>query len=170
MPLLRTVWAAFRLRVKLRRTAVALAEVVRRPAVPAVLALLVLGSAMTACRQAPPLEAPGLKELQRAKAGDMNVVMLASADALKSGKDTAYLEFRSGAEQRLTDVGTVKISATMPMQGMAPMMGSMFVHKTETAGRYLIDTDLGMIGTWQIAVEWDGPAGAGKVMMSGAVQ
>ena len=100
----------------------------------------------------------------------MNVVLLASGDALKSGKDTAYLEFRPGSDQRLTDVGTVKVSATMPMQGMAPMMGSMFVHKTETAGRYLIDTDLGMIGTWQIGVEWDGPAGTGKVMMPGNVQ
>ena len=134
------------------------------------LALSVLGATLSSCRQAPPLEAPGLKELQRAAAGDMNVVMLASADALKSGKDTAFLEFRSGADQRLVDVGTVKVSATMPMQGMAPMMGSMFVHKTETTGRYLIDTDLGMIGTWQIGVEWDGPAGTGKVMMSGAVQ
>jgi hypothetical protein len=135
-----------------------------------VLALLVVGILTTACRQAPPVEAPGLKELQRASSGGMNVVMLASGDVLKSGKDTAYLEFRSGAEQRLADVGTVKVSATMPMQGMAPMMGSMFVHKTETAGRYLIDTDLGMIGTWQIGVEWDGPAGTGKVMMPGTVQ
>jgi YtkA-like protein len=134
------------------------------------LALCALGSTVSSCRQAPPLEAPGLKEMQRARSGGMNVVMLASGDALKSGKDTAYLEFRSGAEQRLTDVGTVKVSATMPMQGMAPMMGSMFVHKTETAGRYLIDTDLGMIGTWQIGVEWDGPAGTGKVMMPGTVQ
>jgi len=135
------------------------------------LALLVLPSGvLPACRQAPPLEAPGLKELQRATAGGMNVVLLASGDALKSGKDTAFLEFRSGADQRLIDVGTVKVSATMPMQGMAPMMGSMFVHKTEAAGRYSIDTDLGMIGTWQIGVEWDGPAGTGKTMMSGTVQ
>jgi len=135
-----------------------------------VLLLSTVSSAfLSSCRQAPPLEAPGLKELQRASAGDMNVVLLASGDALKSGKDTAYLEFRSGSDQHLADVGTVKVSATMPMQGMAPMMGSMFVHKTETAGRYLIDTDLGMIGTWQIGVEWDGPAGTGKVMMSGPV-
>jgi len=142
----------------------------RRPAVPAVLALLVLGTLTTACRQAPPLEAPGLKELNRVSAGGMTVVMLASGEALKSGKDTAYLEFRSGTDGRLVDAGTVKVSATMAMQGMAPMMGSMFVHKTETAGRYLIDTDLGMLGTWQIGVEWDGPAGTGKTMMSGSVQ
>ena len=108
--------------------------------------------------------------MQRASAGAMTVVLLASGDALKSGKDTASLEFRSGADQHLTDVGTVKVSATMPMPNMSPMLGSMFVHKTETAGRYSIDTDLGMIGTWQIGVEWDGPAGTGRVMMSGTVQ
>jgi YtkA-like len=134
------------------------------------LIFVILVSLTSACREAPPLEAPGLKELQRATAGSMNVVLLASGDAIKSGKDTAYLEFRSGSDQRLTDVGTVKASATMVMAGMPPMLGSMFVHKTETAGRYSIDTDLGMIGTWQIGVEWDGPAGQGRVTMPGTVQ
>jgi hypothetical protein len=134
-------------------------------------ALIAFAVFTSACRQAPPLEAPGLKELQRASSGGMTVVLLASGDALPSGKGTAYLEFHSGGDQRLTDAGTVKVSATMPMAGMPPMMGSMFVHKTETAGRYMIDTDLGMIGTWQFGVEWDGgPSGAGKVMFSGNVQ
>jgi hypothetical protein len=136
------------------------------------LALLALPSTfLPACGEsAPNAEAPSLKELQRASAGEVTVVLLASGDALKSGKDSAYLEFRSGGDQRLTDVGTVKASATMPMAGMPPMMGSMFVHKTETAGRYSIDTDLGMVGTWQIGVEWDGPSGAGRVRFPGNVQ
>ena len=134
----------------------------------AVIALIALTAA---CTTSTSDNAPGLKELQRASAGGMTIVLLASGDALKSGKDTAYLEFRSGSDQHLTDVGTVKASATMPMTGMPPMMGSMFVHTTQTAGRYSIDTDLGMIGTWQIGVEWDGgPSGAGKVAFSGNVQ
>jgi hypothetical protein len=136
-----------------------------------VLVLCACGSTLSSCGQSPPAaDAPALKELQRVNAGAMTVVLLASGDALKSGKDTAVLEFRSGTDARLIDVGTVKVSATMAMQGMAPMMGSMFVHKTDTAGRYSIDTDLGMIGTWQLGVEWDGPAGTGKTNMSSAVQ
>ena len=147
-------------------------DVIVRTRLLVLLALFALPSAfLSACREAPPLYAPGLKELQRTSAGEMTVVLLASGDALKSGKDTAYLEFRTGGDQHLTDVGTVKVSATMPMAGMPPMMGSMFVHTTQTAGRYSIDTDLGMIGTWQIGVEWDGgPSGAGKVAFSGNVQ
>lgn len=133
-------------------------------------ALVFLAACTSACRQAPPLEAPGLKELQRASSGAVTVVLLAGGDALKSGKDTAYLEFRSGGDQQLVDVGTVKVSATMPMAGMPPMMGSMFVHDTQTPGRYSIDTDLGMVGTWQIGVEWNGAAGTGKVTFPGNVQ
>ena len=127
---------------------------------------------MSACRGADSTAtAPAqLKELQRAGAGDVTVVLLSATRSLKSGNDTAYLEFRSGSDQHLTDVGTVKVTATMPMPNMPPMQGSMFVHKTDTAGRYSIDTDLGMIGTWQIGVEWDGPAGTGKVTMPGIVQ
>ena len=127
---------------------------------------------MCACRgtTSTPETAQQLKELQRATADGMNVVLLSPTGALTSGSGMAVLEFRSGSDQHLTDVGTVKVSATMAMTGMPPMQGSMFVHATDTAGRYSIDTDLGMIGTWQIAVQWDGPAGTGKVIMSGSVQ
>jgi YtkA-like len=144
----------------------------RRPWVALALAVFGLAMLTTACGDsAPPKQTPALKELQHTTGGGMNVVLLAAGDTLKSGKDTAYLEFRSAGDQRLTDVGTVKVSATMPMAGMPPMMGSMFVHKTETAGRYSIDTDLGMVGTWTIGVEWDrGPAGPGKVTFPGTVQ
>jgi len=133
--------------------------------------LVIAVAALTiGCRGSAANDPPKLKELQRASAGAVNVLLLSSGEALKSGKDTAYLEFRSGSDQHLTDVGTVKVSATMAMAGMPPMLGSMFVHETDTTGRYSIDTDLGMVGTWQIGVEWDGPAGAGKVTFPGTVQ
>jgi len=142
-----------------------------RPSAALALVVFCLAALTIACGEsAPDRQTPALKELQRANGGGMTVVLLASGDALKSGKDTAYLEFRA-ANNQLTDVGTVKVSATMPMAGMPPMMGSMFVHKTETAGRYSIDTDLGMVGTWQVGVEWDGgPSGPGKVTLPGTVQ
>jgi hypothetical protein len=107
--------------------------------------------------------------MQHAKSGDLNVVLLASSDALKPGKDQAFIEFRSPSNQ-LVDVGMVTVNATMPMAGMPPMMGSSFVKKTNTTGRYLIDTDLSMAGTWRLEVAWDGPSGNGRVTMPGTVR
>jgi hypothetical protein len=115
------------------------------------------------------IEAPPLKELQRAKSGDLDVVLLASADSLKPGKDQAFLEFRKGSTG-LVDVGTVTVNATMPMAGMPPMMGSSFVKKTDTPGRYAIDTDLSMAGSWRLEIIWNGPAGSGKVTLPGTVR
>jgi hypothetical protein len=114
-------------------------------------------------------EAPRLTQLQHAKSGDLDVVLLAASDALKPGKDQAFLEFRKGATG-LVDVGTVTVNATMPMAGMPPMMGSSFVKKTETPGRYAVDTDLSMVGSWRLEIVWDGPAGAGKVTLPGTVR
>src|ERR1041384_1732680 len=84
-------------------------------------ALLVVAALTSACGGSSSKDAPKLKELQRATAGGMTGVPLASGAALKWGRDTAYLEFRSGSDQRLADVGAVKVSATMTMAGMPPM-------------------------------------------------
>ena len=114
-------------------------------------------------------DTPPLKEVEHAKSGDLNVVLLAASDALKPGKDQAFIEFRSASNQ-LVDVGTVTMNATMPMAGMPPMMGSSFVKNTNTTGRYLIDTDLSMAGTWRFEIAWDGPVGKGRVTLPGTVR
>ena len=62
----------------------------------------------------------------------------------------------------LRDVGTVTATATMPMPGMGPMLGTIAVAPSATPGRYTVTTDLWMSGGWQIAVNWDGPAGKGS--------
>jgi hypothetical protein len=113
---------------------------------------------------------PPLKELQRANAGQLQVVLLSAADALKQGKDQFYLEVRSASDRHLVDVGTVKVSATMPMAGMSPMIGATTVERTETVGRYAVSTDLGMAGSWRIGVEWDGPQGHGTATLPGTVR
>ena len=110
-----------------------------------------------------------LKEVQRVKAGNLEVVLLSATDALKEGKDSFVLEFHSTANQQLVDVGTVKVNATMPMAGMAPMIGDTTV-KPSTSGRYDVATDLGMAGTWRVGVDWDGPAGKGTATLQGRVQ
>jgi len=110
-----------------------------------------------------------LKELQRAKSGSMDIVLLSSNDAIRQGKDTVVLEFRN-ASAALVDVGTVTVNATMTMAGMAPMIGDGVVTPSATKGRYEVATDLSMAGTWRLNVAWDGPAGKGSVSMPGTAR
>lgn len=111
-------------------------------------------------------QAVPLNELQRAKSGDVNIVLLAAGDSLKQGKSTFVIEFRD-AGGSLVDVGAVNVSASMPMAGMAPMFGDCMVMPSTTKGRYDVAADLGMAGTWRFAVAWDGPAGKGSISMPG---
>jgi hypothetical protein len=110
-----------------------------------------------------------LRELQRVKSGDLDVVLLTADDGLTHGKDSFVLEFRAQSGGQLRDVGVVKANATMPMAGMPPMFGTLELRQ-ETPGRYLVDTDMSMAGTWQINVEWQGPAGSGSATLRPAVQ
>jgi hypothetical protein len=57
----------------------------------------------------------------------------------------------------------------MPMPGMV-MPANVELHRTPIAGRYEATTEFGMAGAWQMALEWDGPAGRGAVNFEGAVQ
>ena len=109
-----------------------------------------------------------LKELQRVKAGSMDVVLLAPGDSLKQGKGSFVLEFRD-ADATLVDVGSVMVGASMPMPGMAPMFGECLVTPSPTKGRYEVVSDLGMAGTWRLQIAWDGPAGKGSASVPGSV-
>jgi hypothetical protein len=110
-----------------------------------------------------------LHELARVRSGSLDVVLLSSKSSLSPGKDAATIEFRAADDGRLVDVGTVKASATMPMGGMAPMVGGVGVQRTDVAGRYRAASDLNMAGEWKLTVEWNGPAGAGSASFSQAV-
>ena len=131
--------------------------------------LIVSTLVLSACSSSKP-DAPKLTELQRTKSGDMDVVLLAQKDAIPTGKSQATLEFQTARDHRLVDVGTVNVGASMEMAGMGPMLGSVFVKKGDTPGRYTLDTDLGMTGTWRLKVDWNGPRGTGSVMFPGTVR
>ena len=109
-----------------------------------------------------------LTEVQRVRSGMVDVVLLSPRDAIRHGKDTFVIEFRSASEGTLVDVGTVKGDATMPMAGM-PMLGRIDVTRTNVVGRYEASSDLSMAGTWRMAIEWSGPMGPGSVTFSGPV-
>jgi hypothetical protein len=127
-------------------------------------AALVIGLAVSGCGSAP--DAAPLKELQKVRSGDVDVVLLSETGTLAQGKNSFVLEFRSPADGTLRDVGTVRANATMPMAGMAPMFGTLDLRPSGTPGRYLVNGEFGMTGTWQIKVEWQG----GSATLSGAVR
>jgi hypothetical protein len=108
-----------------------------------------------------------LKELQRAHSGTLDVVLLSDGESIKRGKGSYVIEFRDGSG--LVDVGTVTVSASMPMPGMAPMFGDNSVTPSPTKGRYNVASDLGMAGTWRFMISWDGPAGRGSASLPGTV-
>ncbi len=108
-----------------------------------------------------------LKELQRVKAGPMDILLLAPGDSIKQGRGSFFLEFRD-AGGGLVDVGTVMLGASMPMPGMAPMFGECTVMPSATKGRYEVSSNLGMAGTWRLQIAWDGPAGKGSASVPGS--
>ena len=128
---------------------------------------LLVGLAAVAGCSRPPDGA--LKELQTSRVGELEVVLLAPAEALQRGSQGfALLEFRDG-NGMLVDVGTVRVTATMPMPGAPTMSGDSEIKPTPAPGRYEVTTDLSMAGTWHLQVEWNGPAGRGSTRLEPTV-
>jgi Cu(I)/Ag(I) efflux system membrane protein CusA/SilA len=99
--------------------------------------------------------------------GDLDVVLLSATGSLRQGRNEFTIEFRrSGA---LVDVGEVRASANMTMPGMV-MSSGLHLAPAGSAGRYRATAEFGMAGAWQMAIAWNGPAGAGSVQFQGGVQ
>ena len=113
------------------------------------------------------IDTANMTELRRVRSGTLDVVLLSPHDALRHGMDAFIVEFRSNGN--LVDVGSVRVSANMPMPGMA-MFGNIEVQRTDVAGRYTANGQFDMAGTWRMTIEWDGPTGKGSVAFSGTVQ
>jgi len=110
----------------------------------------------------------GFTTIQQVSADNLRITLLSATGPLKQGRNTYLIEFRS-PEGALVDVGTVRATANMPMPGMV-MPSGVELRRTVVAGRYEAAAEFGMAGAWQMALEWDGPAGRGSVNFEGAVQ
>ena len=130
------------------------------------LAVLLVAVTLTTCSGSS--QTAQLKELQRVKTGPLDIVLLASGDALKQGRGNFVLEFRDTGGN-LVDVGAVMVGASMPMAGMAPMFGDCMVTPSAAKGRYEVESNLGMAGTWRLEIAWNGPAGKGSTVVRGSV-
>jgi Cu(I)/Ag(I) efflux system membrane protein CusA/SilA len=106
--------------------------------------------------------------VQQIRSGDLTIVLHSPTGTLHQGRNTFTMEFRQ-PNGSLVDVGTVRTSANMTMPGMA-MSGAVEVSRTTVPGRYQATAEFGMSGAWQMAIEWDGPAGRGSVNFQGIVR
>ncbi len=107
--------------------------------------------------------------VQTVRAGDLDIALLSPTGTLRQGRNSFTFEFRRTGTTTLVDVGTVRASANMPMPGMV-MSSGLQVTPTGVPGRYAATAEFGMAGAWQMAIEWDGPAGQGSVNFQGGVQ
>jgi Cu(I)/Ag(I) efflux system membrane protein CusA/SilA len=119
--------------------------------------------------RASPGEAPGSSVVQTINAGDIDIVLLSQDAALRQGRNTFTIEFRRAGTSALVDVGTVRASGNMTMPGMV-MSSGLQVMPSGVPGRYMATAEFGMAGTWQMAIDWNGPAGQGSVNFQGSVQ
>jgi AcrB/AcrD/AcrF family/YtkA-like len=138
----------------------------------ALLAVIVSGSFVVWRIAAPAGDATdrtSARIVQTVRAGELDVVLLSPTGSLRQGRNAFTIEFRRTGGNTLVDVGTVRASANMTIPGMA-MSSGLQAAPTDVPGRYAATAEFGMAGAWQIAIEWDGPAGKGSVNFEGGVQ
>jgi len=108
--------------------------------------------------------------LQTVRAGDLTITLSNPRGSLRQGGNDRRIVFRSADTNTPVDVGTVRLNGTMTMPGMA-MTGTATVAPTRQIGAYDATMDLGMSGTWQMRIEWDGPGDrGGAAAFNGSVQ
>jgi len=96
-----------------------------------------------------------LQVVQEQRVGNLVVSLLADSAEVQQDSNDLVLEFRDASTNELTMVENVRVQATMPMPGMAPMFGDISTPSSETAGRYAFTAGLGMAGGWNFVVTFD---------------
>ena len=110
-------------------------------------------------------ETVALQEVASQTAGDIRIVLLSDSGDLVRGGNRFALAFRSAADDQPLDAGTVSVSSSMAMPGMAPMVAPIELQSTGEVGRYALTGEFAMSGEWQFDVRWDGPAGQGNTAL-----
>jgi hypothetical protein len=112
---------------------------------------------------------PALRVVQVVRAEGVDIALLSAAGTLRQGANRFVIEFRRPGTETLVDPGTVRASAAMAMPGMV-MSSGLQVRPTAVRGRFEATAEFGMAGAWQMAIDWDGPAGRGAARFEGGVQ
>jgi len=140
--------------------------------VPAVVVLVIAIAAggwwLRARTAAAPQPAMGAV-LQTVRAGDLAITLSNPSGELRQGANNFRIEFRSARTNDPVDVGDVRLNAAMAMPGMT-MAGTTTVTQGERPGVYEAKGDFAMSGSWDMTLEWNGPAGRGSAAFKGSVQ
>jgi hypothetical protein len=118
---------------------------------------------------APQDEATSGAVLQTVRSGDLAITLSNPAGELRQGANDFRIEFRSARTNARVNVGDVRLNAAMMMPGMA-MTGTTTVTPGERPGVYQAKGEFAMSGSWDMTLEWDGPAGRGSAAFKGSVQ
>lgn len=93
-----------------------------------------------------------MKMIAQQQVGDYLVMVLSDTGQLKEGPNKFILEFRNGSDKKLIDVGEVQLNSQMPMPGMSDMIGGSSAAPSGTPGRYNVESEFSMRGTWYFTV------------------
>jgi len=129
--------------------------------------LIVAAVVLSACSSN---SAPATKEIESHTAGDMVITLSNEKGELAQGQNTFVIAFRSASTKQPVDVGTIMLSASMAMPGMAPMVAPIEVSPAGKPGQYIVKADFGMSGSFAVDVRWDGPAGRGSTSFHSSVR
>jgi Cu(I)/Ag(I) efflux system membrane protein CusA/SilA len=107
--------------------------------------------------------------LQTVQAGDLAITLSNPTGGLRQGANDFRIEFRSARTNAPVNVGDVRLNAAMTMPGMT-MAGTTIVTPGDRPGVYEAKGDFAMSGSWDMRLEWSGPAGRGSAAFKGSVQ
>ena len=113
--------------------------------------------------------APAANVLQTVQSGDLAITLSNPSGQLRQGANDLRIEFRSARSHAPVNVGDVRLNGAMTMPGMA-MTATTSVTPGDRPGVYEARSDFGMSGSWQMTLEWNGPAGRGSAAFKGSVQ
>ncbi len=126
----------------------------RMKVIMAAVVVVALALMLTACGGSGGGDTSNLKQIEQQRAGEYVVTLLSETGQLKQGPNKFVLEFRKAADNTLTDVGNVQLNSLMPMPGMSPMSGGASATPSGTPGRYQVESDFQMVGTWNFTVKF----------------
>ena len=129
--------------------------------------LIVAAVILSACNSG---NGPATKEIESHTAQDMVITLSSETGQLAQGKNTFYIAFRSASTNQPVDAGTIMLSASMAMPGMAPMVAPIEISPAGTPGQYMVKAEFGMSGSFGFEVRWDGPAGRGSTTFHSSVR
>ena len=107
--------------------------------------------------------------IETVRSGDTVITLSGPDGGLRAGSNRFRIAFRSAATGEPIDAGVVQLGASMQMPGMV-MNSPITIEPAGQPGAYDATGDFGMSGSWQMTIEWNGPAGRGSAAFEGNVQ